>query len=129
MNRNHSTMLGSSLGVLLLVSPGHPRAVEAPLSERVARSRVIGLVKGVEILRTNPPGLLRHVARVEVVVPIKGTSRGQFLLIDYDTGLRCPNVLYQKGEECLVFLAEQPSAPAMGLLLVRRNGTNVWGVA
>ena len=40
---------------------------------------------------------------MKIIEGIKGCKTGDTVLLEYDNGLGCPNVLYSTGERCLVF--------------------------
>jgi hypothetical protein len=45
----------------------------------------------------------RSLANLKIIEGIKGCKTGDTVLLEYDNGLGCPNVLYSTGERCLVF--------------------------
>ena len=45
----------------------------------------------------------RSLANLKIIEGIKGSKTGDTVLLEYDNGLGCPNVLYSTGERCLVF--------------------------
>jgi len=107
MTNTSKISIGCFLLVSQLLSAGTCRAVELPLRERAAQSQVIARVLILETPATDPPGYFRHTARAKVILPIKGVVQDQIITLDFDTGLKCPNIIYSKGEDCLVFLTRQ----------------------
>ncbi len=90
------------------------------LSEYEARNKS-DLIAHIEITATSAPparlgtstdqefGRFRRVATAKVLTAVKGCNAGDTLSLNFDNGYACPNVIYQKEEECLVFLTKTDS--------------------
>jgi len=79
------------------------RAINLPLPEKVRQSTVIARVRVLSTQRNLQDEQHKSVARLRILEAIKGTRAGQELDLSFDNGFVCPNVIYKKGEDCLVF--------------------------
>ena len=98
-------------GLLVGVS-AHALALSMPLAERVAKADFIGVVE-VRSVRPSPAAALPEedrqrsflqIAEAVVITPVKGQDVPSRITIDFDNGLGCPNVLYERDHVYLVFL-------------------------
>lgn len=79
------------------------KAGYAPFEQKVSRSDLIAVVEVSSVASQTTNSSYRSVATLKIVEAIKGSKSGDSVLLEYDTGLLCPNVLYSAGERCLVF--------------------------
>ncbi len=98
------------LGCILLNHLAFAKAVYYPLPERVAHSDLIARVQVISIrplpgAHTSPSDPLpyRSIARVRINQAIKGAVQNSEIDLEFDNGLGCPNVLYYRLEDCLLF--------------------------
>lgn len=45
----------------------------------------------------------QRLARAEILDSAKGMKAGSIILIEHDNGFACPNIIYSKGDDCIVF--------------------------
>jgi len=70
------------------------------------------LIAVIEITKTKTGGASKpylKIATARVIETIKGRVEGASLQLDFDNGLTCPNITYERGERCLVFLTKLPT--------------------
>ena len=93
-------------GILLDGSVAYAEARMMPLPTKVEKS---DLIAKVEVLSTNQvapslkEGGYRSQAEVKVIQSIKGLKAGEVYTLEFHNGRACPNVWYEKGDECLAF--------------------------
>ncbi len=73
------------------------------MGRKVAKSNLIARIKVLSISKAASKGQYKNIAKVRIIQSIKGESKSQILNLDFDNGLGCPNVLYAKGDDCLIF--------------------------
>ncbi len=78
-------------------------AAYIPLPQKVAESDLIARVTILSTQKLKSTKRFRSIAKVMVTEAIKGVSVGQIFDLEYDNGLVCPNVLYSKNEDILIF--------------------------
>ncbi len=81
----------------------------APLPKKCKES---GLIAVIEITQTKTGGASTpylKIATARVIEIIKGRVEGASFQLDFDNGFACPNITYQRGERCLVFLTRLPT--------------------
>ena len=93
----------SALALGLLAAAAFAKAAYIPLKEKVTAADRIARVRVVSTRANDRGRPYRSVATVRVLQPIKGPEERRAFEIEFDNGLGCPNVLYEAGEECLVF--------------------------
>ncbi|HEY0074958.1 MAG TPA: hypothetical protein VGB77_12715 [Abditibacteriaceae bacterium] len=81
------------------------KAALVPLPEKIAQSDLIARVEVLSISKNEPKSRYQSIAKIKIIQTIKGESNGKILNLEFDNGLGCPNVLYAKGEDCLIFAA------------------------
>lgn len=85
------------------------KAARVSLSEKCKASEFIGVI---EISGTQRDGASKpylEVATVRVIETVKGHVDGTTFQLDYNNGLGCPNVLYARGDRCLIFATKLPT--------------------
>jgi hypothetical protein len=122
----------------------YARAANVSLPLKIDKSDVIAKV---EVLSTTQvPGYrttsvvalrpnrraYRSQAEVKVIQSIKGLKAGEIYTLEFDNGLVCPNVEYQKGDQCLVFNTKLPNGhyetfnTYYGKYMVKENKVVAW---
>ena len=98
-----------TLVILAVSAPtsAYAKAAMFPLPRRVAASDVVAIVR-ISAIRPNRPHARYHrVAHAQVLRLLKGPAHLRALRLEFENGLICPNVLYERGETCLVFLTRE----------------------
>jgi hypothetical protein len=101
--------IGIAIATLAFVGLVFAKAVHVPLSQKCKESDLIAVI---EITKTKTKGAsrpYRKIATARVIETIKGRVDGASLQLDFDNGLTCPNITYERGERCLVFLTKLPT--------------------
>ena len=134
--------LAAMTGATLACGSALALAIAVPLPERVAKADFIGVVEIRSVWRTTvpepgemdvaPEGYLQN-ADGYVLEVIKGERVPSHVVINFDTGFVCPNVLYERGAAYLVFLHEDPDGRystvgyTQGRFKVRDDLIDYWG--
>ena len=85
------------------------KAARIPLPQKCKESDLIAVV---EIAKTETGGGSKpylKIATAQVIETIKGRADGTNFRLDFDNGLLCPNITYERGERYLVFLYKLPT--------------------
>lgn len=111
------------LAFLCLALPGRafPAAMVLSLEQALKEGSFIGRVKVLECgplsgkQPDNSPsekqegdvGRYSKWAKAEVIEAARGAKPGDIVLIEYDTGLTCPNIIYSPGDDRLIVAGKQ----------------------
>lgn len=86
--------------------PATALSIALPLPELVQRSSLIARVRVIETRPAPVPNRYRSLAKVRLLEVLRGEPGADVVQVRFDNGYACPNVHFEKGEECLLF-AEQ----------------------
>lgn len=104
--RHYIAIAFATLGFVGLV---FAKAMHVPLPKKCKASDLIAVI---EITKTETGGASKpylKIATAQVIETIKGRVDGASFQLDFDNGLTCPNITYERGERCLVFLSKLPT--------------------
>ena len=94
---------------LALVGLVFAKAAHVPLPKKCKASDLIAVI---EVIKTETGGSSKpylKIATARVLETMKGRVAGASFQLDFDNGLACPNITYERGERCLVFLTKLPT--------------------
>jgi hypothetical protein len=130
-------------GAALVCGSAYALAIAVPLPERVDKADFIGVVEIRSVWRSNVPEppegeplpLSIHLQNADaaVVEVIKGDRIPSHVIINFDNGSDCPNVLYERGAVYLVFLREDADGGystigySQGRFEIRDDLIDYWG--
>lgn len=93
----------SAAGVLLA------KAARVALADKCKASDLIAVIEITAIQRGGASEPYLEVATAKVIESIKGRVDGATFQLDYNNGFACPNVLYARGDRCLIFATKLPT--------------------
>ena len=99
------------IAIISLVSGGSAlaKAMHIPLDQKCKESDLIAVIDITRIQNKGAAKPYRKIATGRIVESIKGKVEAKTFQLDFDNGLTCPNVLYQRGQRCIVFLKKHTS--------------------
>jgi hypothetical protein len=101
--------IATVLATLALAGLVFAKAAQVSLPKKCKESDLIAVI---EITKTEIGGASKpyqKIATARVIETIKGRVDGASFQLDFDNGLTCPNITYEHGERCLVFLTKLPT--------------------
>jgi hypothetical protein len=101
--------IATAFATLAFVGFVFAKAAHLPLHQKCKESDLIAVI---EITKTKAGGASKpyqKIATARVIETIKGRIDGTSFQLDFDNGLACPNITYERGERCLVFLTKLPT--------------------
>ncbi|MCM8531266.1 MAG: hypothetical protein NE330_08920 [Lentisphaeraceae bacterium] len=91
-----------SLLLLLGYNPTFAKAALVPLEEKVKSCELIARIKVLEINK-NLGGKFKSQAKILILDKIKGEDTGTEVILEFNNGLGCPNILYKLDDDCIIF--------------------------
>ncbi|MBA4150335.1 MAG: hypothetical protein H0X66_19670 [Verrucomicrobia bacterium] len=85
------------------------KASHVPLSQKCKKSDLIAVIEITETKTGGASKPYRKIATARITETIKGRIDVATFKLDFDNGLACPNILYKRGDRCLVFLSKLPT--------------------
>jgi len=105
----HINYIAITAATVALTGVLFAKAAHIPLPQKCKESDLIAVI---EIAKSQVGGAskpFQKIATARLVETIKGRIDGTSFQLDFDNGLACPNVTYERSERCLVFLTKLPT--------------------
>jgi len=134
--RLQSVRFSRGLAVLLLACLAGRNAsgevCQSSLEKKVAESDLIARVQVLSVRESDTPADYKSIAEAEVTESIKGLPKGRKFELEFDDGSLSSNVLYQTGDDCLLFAIRRNNGryatynDCYGKLPIREHKVQPW---
>lgn len=101
--------LAIALATISITSVLLAKAARVSLSEMCKASDLIAVIEITATHRDDASKPYLEVATARVIETMKGRVDGATFQLDYNNGLACPNVIYARGDRCLIFATKLPT--------------------